>query len=163
MASVFHPWGASAIYQEMHKTTIKFFESMGKSHRDPKPIDIGAIKEVRTENFRQTFGFRYGTSSEPSSKEALNVYTLIKRLEEEAPLLSHRVVTIQEIMVDDWRRRAMARVAIELCAKGDNKQMVRNETVWILELVDEGKKVSRAVVFEDAIATDTFEGWFISG
>ncbi|KAK6331477.1 hypothetical protein TWF730_004559 [Orbilia blumenaviensis] len=157
MSSPIPPSSATELYQTIHATCIKFFKSVSRNPENPKVIDIEAVKAVRTSDFIQTFGHRFMVSHHPEYQTPVTLDTLIGQLGVVSPLLNLWDMEIEDIFIDEGRRKALVRSTVELQAEGQDKPVIKNDMVWILDLTDDGGKVRKAIEFEDSMAADAFK------
>ncbi|KAK6515755.1 hypothetical protein TWF281_004345 [Arthrobotrys megalospora] len=157
------PSSASDLYKAIHATCIKFFKSVSRNPANPKSIDIEAVKAVRTDDFVQTFGHRFMVSYHPEYQSPVTLDSLITQLGAVSPLLRLWDMEIEDIIVDERSRRAVIRSTVELQAEGEDKPVIKNDMVWILDLTDDGEKVKKAIEFEDSVASDAFKKTMLPG
>lgn len=151
------PSSASDLYKTIHRTCIKFFRSVSRNPANPKVINTEAVKAVRTDDFIQTFGHRFMVSHRPEYQPPITLNTLLVQLGAVSPLLNLWDMEIEDIIIDEWSRKAVVRSTVELQAEGEDKPVVKNDMVWVLYLTEDGEKVRKAIEFEDSMAADTFK------
>ncbi|EPS44470.1 hypothetical protein H072_1568 [Dactylellina haptotyla CBS 200.50] len=152
------PPSASELYRDIYETCIEFLASMSRDTSSPTFIDTEGVRAVRTADFEQTWGHRYMVSMHPEEYSTpLTLDGLVEHLETAAPLLAKWDVSVEDILVDEVRKRAVVRSTYAMQAPGEDKETVENDMVWMLELDEHGRKVHRAVEFKDAAADHKFK------
>ncbi|KAF3927825.1 hypothetical protein ABW20_dc0102247 [Dactylellina cionopaga] len=118
---------------------------MTRDSSSPTLINREGIRAVRTPDFAQSWGHNYMVSQHVQEYGTpLTLDSLIQHMELVGPLLERWDVEIDDILVDEARMTATA--------KGEEKEAVGNDMVWILEMDKEGTKVKKAIEFHDSVA-----------
>ncbi|KAK6527787.1 hypothetical protein TWF694_004767 [Orbilia ellipsospora] len=173
------PASASTLYKTIHHTCIEFLSSMSQDPSSPTLINTDDVRAVRTSDFEQTWGHRFSVSLHPQEYGTpLTMNGLVEHLEAAAPLLKRWDVEIEDVVVDEVRRKAVVRSTYKMQAKGASltteegenkkenegevevKEVVENDMVWMLQLDEAGERVEKAVEFKDYLADEKFKKTF---
>ncbi|KAF3917639.1 hypothetical protein AA313_de0206783 [Arthrobotrys entomopaga] len=177
------PASASPLYRTIHHTCIEFLSSMSQDPSSPTLINADDIRAVRTHDFQHSWGHRYAVSLHPQEYGTpVTLDEMVTHLEAAAPLFKRWDVEIEDVVVDEVRRKAVVRSTYKMQAKGASstkeesegeegegekegdgegevevKEVVENDMVWMLQLDEGGERVERAVEFKDYKADEKFK------
>lgn len=140
----------SKLYTTLKSTAETFANSTSFSAPSNGP-DISAIRAICTEDYKQSWGHDYFTSTRPHMNKTLDFDGFLGHLNSMVPRLESAHVQISDMIIDETQKRVVVRATYRLTPKG-SKESGSNDLLWILEMHESGEKVKSGKEFIDGDA-----------
>lgn len=140
----------ASFYDTMTSTAEKFVHMTDFGPAD-NGLDETKVRELCTDNYKQSWGHDYFASTKPHLNHELDLNGFIGHLNTMCPRLAHSAAVITDMSIDERQRKAVVRATYKLHPKGASEAGL-NDLVWILKLTEDGRKVQSGKEFIDAEA-----------